>query len=185
VTAFEAKYSRSLKWPSRIIAYAVFLLYFVCTIGETLTVGWRNSHLPMIYQGVANSTSSANGPTTPPNSTSLAVSAAWAAGYQKLAGFLNGCLIFSVLSASNTSLYVSSRTLYGLTREIPDTNWFGNKLRGLSLVVRQTGVPAAALVFSAVSFFWLPFMQLKAGYAIQDVSPNNRWNVLYLLRESS
>jgi amino acid transporter len=82
-------------------------------------------------------------------------------------------------------LYVSSRTLYGLTREIPDTNWFGRKLHGLSIVVRQTGVPAAALVFSAVSFFWLPFMQLKAGYAIQDVSFNNRWNGLCLLRGSS
>jgi yeast amino acid transporter len=173
VTAFEAKNSTSLRWPSRIIAYAVFVLYFLCTIGEILTVGWRDSHLPQIYEGLANSNNnSSSGPITPPNSTSLAVNAAWAAGYHNIAGFLNGCLIFSVLSASNTSLYVSSRTLFGLTHDVPGTNWFGKRVNKLSLVVRQTGVPAAALLFSAVSFFWLPFLQLKAGFAIQDVSCN-------------
>jgi amino acid transporter len=167
VTAFEAKFSSSLKYPSRIIAYAVFSLYLLCTIGEVLTVSWRDSHLPLIYGGGKNSNGTTAGP---PNSTSIIVNAAWEAHHKKLAGFLNGCLIFSVLSASNTSLYVSSRTLYGLTRDIPDTNWFGKKLNRLSLVVPQTGVPAAALLFSAVSFFWLPFLQLKAGYAIGDVS---------------
>jgi amino acid transporter len=35
-------------------------------------------------------------------------------------------------------------------------------------------VPAAALFFSAVSFFWLPFLHLKAGYAIEDVCPSPR-----------
>lgn len=167
VTAFEAQYSTSLKYPSRIIAYAVFFLYLLCTIGETLTVRWTDGHLPLIYGGGKNSNGTMDGP---PNSTSLIVNAAWEAGHKSLAGFLNGCLIFSVLSASNTSLYVSSRTLYGLTRDIPDTNWFGRRLNKLSLVVRKTGVPAAALLFSAVSFFWLPFLQLKAGYAIGDVS---------------
>ncbi|KUJ15957.1 uncharacterized protein LY89DRAFT_697946 [Mollisia scopiformis] len=166
VTAFEARYSTSLKWPSRVIAYAVFLLYFLCTIGETLTVQWRDDHLPTIYGGGKNSNGTA---LSPPSSTSLVVNAAWEAGHHALAGFLNGCLIFSALSASNTSLYVSSRTLYGLAREIPDTNWVGKRLNKLSLVVRQTGVPAAALLFSAISFFWLPFLQLKAGYAIQDL----------------
>jgi yeast amino acid transporter len=166
VTAFEAKYSSSLKWPSRIIAYAVFVLYFLCTIGEALTVDWRSNHLPLVYGGHGGNSTTALGP---PNSNSLAVNAAWAAGHHKLAGFLNGCLIFSVLSASNTSLYVSSRTLYGMAREIPDTNWVGRRLGSLSAVFRETGVPAAALFFSAVSFFWLPFLQLKAGYAIPEV----------------
>jgi amino acid transporter len=170
VTAFEAKNSTSLRWPSRIIAYAIFILYFLCTIGETLTVGWRDTHLPQIYQGLANSTNGGGlGTMTPPNSTSLVVNAAWAAGHHNIASLLNGCLVFSVLSASNTSLYVSSRTLYGLTHDVPDTNWFGKRINKLSLVVRQTGVPAPALLFSAVSFFWLPFLQLKAGYAIQDL----------------
>ena len=167
VTAFEAKYSTSLKWPSRITAYVVFVLYFICTLAEILTVRWTDEHLPPIYSGVGNSNSTV--PPEHPNSYNLAVVATFAAGWKPMAGILNGCFIFSVLSASNTSLYVSSRTLYGLAREIPDTNWVGRRLNKLSGVVRQTGVPAAALLFSAISFFWLPFLQLKAGYAIQDV----------------
>jgi hypothetical protein len=137
-------------------------------MAEILTVRWTDAHLPPIYSGVGNSNSTV--PPTLPASYNLAINATFAAGWKTMAGFLNGCFIFSVLSASNTSLYVSSRTLYGLAREIPDTNWVGRKLNKLSGVVRQTGVPAAALLFSAVSFFWLPFLQLKAGYAIQDVS---------------
>ena len=100
----------------------------------------------------------------------MVIIAIWSAGYRKLAGFINGCLIFSVLSSSNTSLYVSSRTLYGLVREMPGTNWINMKLKVLSLVERHTAVPTVALFVSAVSFFWLPFLQLKGGYSIQNVS---------------
>jgi amino acid transporter len=169
VTAFEAKYSTSLKWPSRLIAYAIFVLYFLCTIGEILTVRWTAPYLPQIEGGVGNSSTSLEQATSPPRSASFVINATLAAGYYDLAGFLNGCLIFSVLSTSNTCLYVASRTLYGMAREIPDTNWLGRKLNRLSLVVRQTGVPPAALLFSSVSFFWLPFLQLQRGYAIQEV----------------
>jgi amino acid transporter len=166
VTAFEARDASALRWPSRWIAYVVFLLYFLCTIGEALNVKWSDPHLPLIYGDpvAKNSTMNMNPPTT-----SVIIFTTFLAGYQSLAGFLNGCLIFSNLSAANTSLYVSSRTLYGITREMPDTNWLNKQIRRLSLVVPRTGVPAAALLFSAVSFFWLPFLQLKGGYALQDL----------------
>ena len=163
VTAFEARDASALRWPSRSIAYVVFVLYLLCTIGEALNVAWNDTHLPAIYDGPPTQTA------TNPPTTVIIIVTAFRAGYRSLAGVLNGCLIFSVLSASNTSLYVSSRTLYGITREMPDTNWFNKQIRQLSLVVRGTGVPAAALLFSAVSFFWLPFLQLRGGYALQNV----------------
>jgi yeast amino acid transporter len=164
VTAFEARDASALRWPSRWIAYVVFLLYLLCTIGEALNVAWSDPYLPLIYGDPVAKNSTMSPPTS-----SVIIFTTFLAGYQSLAGFLNGCLIFSVLSASNTSLYVSSRTLYGITREMPDTNWLNKQIRRLSLVAPRTGVPAAALLFSAVSFFWLPFLQLKGGYALQDV----------------
>jgi yeast amino acid transporter len=166
VTAFEARNDTAVRWPSRTIVYVVFILYILCTIGESLNVQWQNSHLPYIYGGVGNSTT-ASSPTNPA-SANMVINAVYAQGYKGLAGFLNGCLIFSVVSASNTSLYVSSRTLYGMIREMPDTNWFYNKIRWISKVPR-TGVPAVAILISAVAFYWLPFLQLKEGYALQDV----------------
>jgi amino acid transporter len=138
----------------------------MCTIGGALTVQWTAAYLPPIF-GVAGSNSvNLN---SPPRSANWVVNITLAAGYNDLAGFLNGCFIFSVLSTSNTALYIASRTLYGLTREIPDSNRLGRSLNHLSLVVRQTGVPAAALLFTSVFFFWLPFLQLRSGYAIQEV----------------
>lgn len=83
---------------------------------------------------------------------------------------LNGCLLFSVIYSANTSLYMSSRMLYGLAMGVPQTNWVGRQIHRLSLVVPRTGVPGPAVVVSAVAFVWLPFLQLKKGYAISDVS---------------
>lgn len=56
-----------------------------------------------------------------------------------------------------------------MTREIPDSNMLGRILNRLSLVVRQTSVPAAALLFTSVFFIWLPFLQLESGYAIEEL----------------
>lgn len=163
VTASEAERSTSLKYPSRFIPYVVFALYLMCTIGEALTAPWTAPFLPPIF-GV-NGTNS----TTPTRSSNWVVNVALTSGYTKLAGFLNGCFIFSVLSTSNTAMYISSRTLYGMAREVPVTSWLGRSIHRLSFVVRKTGVPAPALLVSALSFVWLPFLQLKSGYALEDV----------------
>lgn len=167
VTAYEAKYSTSVRWASTLTCYTIFFLYMLCTIDEALAVSCTDPYLPDISGGASNSTSSSSN--SPPKSVSFAINATLAAGYYDLAGFLNGCFIFSVLSTSNSTLYVASRTLYGLARQIPDSNWIGKKVNRLSLVVRQTGVPAAALFFSAVSFIWLPFLHLNRGYALEEV----------------
>ena len=171
VTAFEARDLKSLRGSSQIIAYIIFLLYFLCAIGECLNVKWTNTSLPVIYGGVGNNTMTATTSSdSAPPSTSMVIIATLQDGLPNLPGFLNACLLFSVLSASNTSLYVASRTLYGLTRKIPrSANVFMKIFRSFSIVIPSTGVPAAALVVSAISFFWLPFLQLKGGYAIQAV----------------
>lgn len=172
MTAFEAKDSRSLRVPSQTIAYVILFFYILYSLGEALNIKWSDSHLPFVYGGISNGTDVSNSNATDvglPNSNSMTVLAAWQANLPTAAGFLNGCLIFSVLSAANSSLYVASRTLYGLTRTVPQTNWFGRQIHKLSVVEPKTGVPIAALLVSAVSFFWLPFLQLKGGYGIQVV----------------
>ena len=114
MAAYEARSSKALRFSSQWTSYIVFILYLLCTIGETLNVKWTNPNLP----GYINST----GVVIKPNSESTVVVALWTAGYHKLAGIINGCLIFSVLSTSNTSLYVASRTLYGMAREMTSQN---------------------------------------------------------------
>jgi amino acid transporter len=173
VTAYEARHSRSLRNPSRSIAYVIVMFYFLCTIGEALTVRWTAPFLPPIY-GVSGTNS-----TTPTRSSNWVVNVALTAGHTNLAGFLNGCFIFSVLYTSNTAIYVSSRTLYGMVGEIPAASRLGRITQCLSIVGSQTGVPAAAILFSIISFLWLPFLQLKSGYSIEDVRRNITLRSIY------
>ena len=171
VTAFEARDIKSLRFASQTVAYFAISIYLFCTIGEFLNVEWSDGALPQIYGGINQ---------LPPktdeavhNSRAVIVIAALRAGYTRSAGLLNGCMIFSALSASNTSLYIASRTLYGMTRKINPWRWF-RFLKFLGSVWHRTGVPMWALFASFIAFYWLPYLQLHGGYAVADVSGNSR-----------
>jgi amino acid transporter len=169
LTAFEARSSKSLRFPSQCITYVTLFLYFLCLFGQCLNVSWTNDHLPFIFSAIGDSFTDTKD-LKEPASSSLTSLALWDWRKKSLAGFLNAALIFSVLSAGNTSLYIASRTLYGIARDVPTNSWIGQRFHSLSIVVHKTGVPARALVFSALSLIWLPFISLKGGYAIQCVS---------------
>ncbi|KAL9072164.1 MAG: hypothetical protein Q9161_003785 [Pseudevernia consocians] len=166
VTAFEARDLRSLRFASQTVAYFVISIYLFCAIGEFLNVEWSDGALPQIYGGINQDSVKIGEPVH--NSRAVIVVAALRAGYTRSAGLLNGCMIFSALSASNTSLYVASRTLYGMTRKINPWKWF-RFLKFLGSVWHKTGVPMWALFFSFIAFYWLPFLQLHGGYAIADL----------------
>jgi len=138
------------------------------SIGGLLNINWKDTHLPAIGIGTRNGTAAADG--TPPQTSNMAVLAIWDAGHKSLAGFINACLVFSLVSVSNTSMYVASRTLYGMTRKIEAKNIVAKVLRSFSIVVPKTGVPAAALMVSAISFAWMPFLEYQKDYAAQSVS---------------
>lgn len=80
--------------------------------------------------------------------------------YPDLAGFVNGCLLYSVLSAGNTALYVASRTLYGLASSprLRARGYFGMLIRSLGTTNPRTGVPVYAVVFSWLILCWVPLL---------------------------
>ena len=158
VTAFEARDLRSLRLPSQTIAYFVVFLYLLLAIGEYLNVSYNEVDLPKMYGSA------------PTNSTqAIIVIAAVEAGMKKFPSLLNGCMIFSALSASNTALYIASRTLYGMTRTINPWRWFSG-LEALSSVWYRTGVPMWALFVSFLAFLWLPFLTLAKKFPTVVVS---------------
>ena len=167
VVAFEARDLKSLRVASQTLAYFIIALYLFCGIGEFLNVGWSDTALPVIY-GATNEASVNKGQAIH-NSRAIIIIAAFKAGYTRAAGFLNGCMIFSALSCSNTGLYLASRSLYGMTRKI--SPWRRLRvLKFLGSVWPKTGVPMWALFISFLAFYWLPFLQLQGGYAVSDVS---------------
>jgi yeast amino acid transporter len=178
VTAFEAASPRrSLRRPAKYIAWVIALLFFLCGLGEAINIPWNSPALPELGGNRVKSIVRAVRDTRA--SFSLLVLAAEQAGINGFPGFLNACLIFSCLSAANTALYVASRTLYGLCREIPENSpWPKRWAAKLGAIDPRTRVPFWALCVSLISFFWLPFLHLRRGYSIQEVS--NFSNYFYL-----
>lgn len=170
VTAYEAISITSIKRPSQMIAYFVFAIYLFCILGEYMNIYWEDPALPKNYINPQPRIHQRQTEREEEHfkSQAIIVIAALRAGDPKMAGFLNGCMMFSALSAANTSLYIASRVLYGMTRKIEKFSkmkW----LRGLGSVWNRTGVPVRALCASLVAFVWLPFLRLKALVAIEDV----------------
>ncbi|RDH15645.1 amino acid transporter [Aspergillus niger ATCC 13496] len=169
MTAYEARDGHALRWPARWTAYAAVVVYIMCTLGEVINVKWNDSALPQLHDGVSNSTLSAT--SNPGSSSSMIIIAALNANNRSMAGFLNGCLLFSVFSAANTSLYVASRTLWGMAKHFPASSkgqevWIKRKLAILS---EGTKVPVVSLLVSLLAFCWVPFLQLAHSSAVQQV----------------
>lgn len=169
VTAYEAEKPTSLKRSSQVLPLVVCLLNIISSIADCLNVKWTNPDLLSIIwspdKGEADIVNSST-----PRSSSVMIIAAANAGLQNIAGFLNGCFIFSVLSAANTSLYASSRTLYGLARDGNEVSILGRWFTKLAYVEPRTSVPLPAVIVSMLAFFWLPFLHLlKHEYADAEV----------------
>lgn len=86
-------------------------------------------------------------------------------GIPHLAHVFNVFLIFTALTCANTNLYVASRTLFGLTSRLEGGKGQPWLLRILAWFGRTNHrkVPMRAMVFSALAFWWVPFLQLKSG----------------------
>jgi yeast amino acid transporter len=142
-------------------------VYFLSALGEAHSVSWKNPSLPELR---IRSTEQA---AALPETHVLIVLAAQAQEETKWAAFFTGCMIFFCLSAANTALYISSRTLYGLTRSISiqDQKWYLKWLSIFGTTTPVSRVPGWALLVSAVAFCWLPLLHINKGLSSQDVSP--------------
>lgn len=174
VTAFEAKDRSSLRTPARTAAYGISALYFVCCLLEAVVVYWRNPDLPSLQERsvMHASTNDTLAKPSGPGFYAVVVIAAREYGSPSAGWFFNACIIYFCISASNTALYVASRTLFGLTRgidRIDNPSWILKVFKYFGVTSPYAQVPHWALLFSAIAFYWLPFLQMRQGYSSQEV----------------
>ena len=158
VTAFEAKRRESLRMPARWIAYIITSLYVACALMEAIVVSWND---PCLANPEGNYTTNCKDGGHGPGSFAVIVIAAREYGSNGVGWFFNGCIIYFCMSAANTSLYVASRTLFGLTRGInrmDDPPWYLRCLKFLGVTSPLAQVPHWALIVSALAFYWLPIV---------------------------
>jgi amino acid transporter len=132
------------------MAYVVFALYFIYTLGQVLNVKWT--------------------PIDP--TSSLVIIATWEAGFSRIAGFLNACLVFSLVSSSTACLYIASRTLNRLANDILGSSVASRILYilGGGEVAGQTGVPVFAVFVSFLMNLYVPLILRIPASEKQDVS---------------
>ena len=160
VAALEAADARhSLRWhPTQHIAKILLVVYLITVFAFYLNVSWEDPLLVSL-------------PERDSSPSSIVMIAAMNAQIPMLPGFLNGCLIMALASAANTSLYVASRTLYGLARGLRKTGSWPNRLLCTLGTTNDRGVPAWSLIISSLIFgSWLPITHSLSGYKDQRVS---------------
>lgn len=152
VCASEAREPhKSLKTPSQYIAAIISGLYFFSSLSYYLDVSWRD---PLLPSGEISRSGSTD--------ISIIMIAALNSRISMLPGVFNACIFAAVISAANTALYVSARTLFGLTSIVDSQSprFYVRILSKLSETKRDTKVPVRALIWSALAFCWLPFIHL-------------------------
>lgn len=175
---------RDIAWASNSIHWVTILLYILYAFAIALTVPMNYLKTPSIFAKDDNTIdfhNSSCGNTSTAALVPFCNNGSPMQYYQpKLAGFINGCLLYSVISAGNTSLYMASRTIYGLgtVPVLEDLQGRRTWMRGLvkraGSVDPRTGVPIYAVVLSYLIFCCVPWLGFKE---------NGQWTVLAQVRQ--
>lgn len=170
VTAFEAYDRNSLRFPARYVAYIISAIYLVSALLECVIVWWKNDKLQQIVTVPhPNRLKRAEDPPDP----WLPIMVVAAGDNHTTALYFMSCIIYFCLSAANTALYISSRTLFGLTRTLVDRTSVPFYLQPFQIFGRSTTsakVPHVALFASFIAFYWIIPLHITKKEALTDVS---------------
>jgi amino acid transporter len=131
------------------------IVYFIVSLFLALDLKWDNSALAQdVNQKVNSDLNSA--------STPWPIEIAHVADIPQLNGAFTVLLIITAITAANTTLYVASRTLYGLTSHLPSGPNNKMIIRLFSWIgqTNKRRVPMRALVISGLCFIPLPYLSL-------------------------
>lgn len=172
----------NLPTPANYIAPVTGLIYMLLLLMFCFNVHWQDPGLPPFY-GIAaidrQNTLQRKDPEYVPISSStvhpIMVLAVQHAGIETLDDFLMAALIVTAYNTAIVALYVASRTLHGITRDMDFNSEFLVKRWIAYLgVTNCQHVPSVAVLASAATFgSWLPALHFaQARHSISDVSLN-------------
>lgn len=160
MAAFEGKpepQKFTLKTASRVTHWIVFALYLLYTIGTILAVRWDFEPPSEIFSSVFGTKFESGSSDLRSDSPVIIAMTLLSGSYSdSLVSFTNFCLIFCSLSAANTSLYIASRTMWGMATDKQDIPWLRPVFKRLAILWESTRVPVFTLLLSTwfiLSFF--------------------------------
>ena len=175
-----------LKFSAVYLPFCTACIYLVAGFLVTLNVSSSDRSLPSNGwdQRCRNDTTTLilcpNRPANCTNSTSSFVISAYNAKIAGLPDAITVFLILTALSSANTALYVASRTLYDLGKQVrvPGNGpWhikWPRKILSQFSKVGNRRVPHYALLASTAMFVWVPYLSLRStSQNIEKVSLQN------------
>lgn len=133
--------------PRKTIPRAIKLTFYRILFFYCLSVFFLGMLIPYNHPDLVFATKQSTGANASPFVAAIKLS-----GIRHLPGILNGCILLFVFSASNSDLYIASRTIYGLALD--------GKAPAFLAKTDRRGVPVYALGVSA-SFALLAFMNVS------------------------
>ncbi|PGH04311.1 hypothetical protein AJ80_08534 [Polytolypa hystricis UAMH7299] len=133
--------------PRKTIPRAIKLTFYRIIFFYVLSVFLLGMLVPYDSDDLVFATKSSNSASASPFVVAITLS-----GIKVLPSILNACILVFVFSASNSDLYIATRTIYGLARE--------NKAPRILAKTDRRGVPIYALMISTL-FCLLAFMNVS------------------------
>jgi len=169
---------KSVQFSAIFISFLATVAYTTSGLLASFDIERNDCQLPRL-SWVNNTECKLSGNLTSPNGKSNTASAFVIIAKQSqiphLPDVFNFFLVFTCLSCANTNLYVASRALFGLTSRLDGHSgqrwylrlfaWFGR--------TNRHKVPVRSMVFSAVAFGWVPFLQLGGKTSPNTNTPIN------------
>ena len=161
---------KTVKFSAVFISILATIAYTLSGVLVSSGIDWQDCALPRLSW--VDEDPSVKVKCNAQNSTSAFVAIAeYYRPDKTLANVFNVFLVFTALSCANTNLYVASRSLFGLASRLdggPGQHpflriiaWFGQ--------TNHRKVPMRAMVFSAMFFCWVPFLQLIGARPVDTV----------------
>jgi amino acid transporter len=165
ITAYEAKSPRELKTlqgPSKWMPVIISIIYIFSLLLVSLNVSWTDPMLPHLK---SFSAPQGNQTTGPPGNSAFLIAMYNANAGRGLPVTFSVLLCIGILSTANMCLYVSSRTLYGLTRDLPRSRWLSHFGSLNTRRVPRNALIASCIFYALVVGLWLG----KAHGHVNDV----------------
>ncbi|KAF7543276.1 hypothetical protein G7Z17_g10869 [Cylindrodendrum hubeiense] len=159
---------RTVKFSAVFFSLLAVGAYTLSGLLTSLDIPWDDCRLPRLSWVEAPHCDNAI------NSTSAFVIIADESKIQNLDDVFNAFLVFTAVTCGSATLFVASRSLFGLTARLDGGSTQPWYIRILALFgkTNRHKVPVRAVILSAGAFFWLPPLQLL-GDATKKNKPND------------
>ncbi|RDW83665.1 Amino acid transporter [Aspergillus mulundensis] len=161
----DTQIGSTVKFSSMYFSLLATLAYSLSGLLVSFDIPWTRCSLPRLSWINTTRECVPAAPGIQTDTASAFVAIAAESRIPQLHNVFNAFLVFTCVTCASTNLYVASRALFGLTSRLDGGRGQPWYIRLMAFLGRTNSrkVPVRAMIFSALAFVWVPFLQLRGG----------------------